>query len=72
MDLRQFYNDEHTREAVKEFFLAQLDRLALDKVYEGKDTSGIKDAKETIERSFIELKELYGKDKKPDNTNPAR
>ena len=70
--LNQFYNDENTREEVKSFFLAELDKLALEKVYEGQDTKGIKDAKEAIERAFTELKELYGKEKKPDNTNPAR
>lgn len=70
--LNQFTNDEHTREAVKAFFLAELDKLALEKVYEGKDTTGIKDAKETIERSFIELKELYSKKKVVQNINYAR
>ncbi len=70
--LNQFHNDEHTREAVKAFFLEQLDKLALEKVYEGKDTAGIKNAKETIERSFIELKELYGKDKIINSVNEAR
>ena len=70
--LNQFYNDEHTREAVKAFFLEQLDRLALEKVYSGEETTGIKDAKETIERAFIELKELYGKDIKINSVNQAR
>ena len=70
--LNQFHNDEHTREAVRAFFLEQLDRLALEKVYSGKETTGIKDAKETIERSFIELKELYGKDVKINSVNQAR
>ena len=69
--LNQFFNDEHTREAVKAFFLAELDRLALERVYDGKDTTGIKDAKETIERSFIELKELYEKNKEVKNINYA-
>ncbi|OGL46466.1 MAG: hypothetical protein A2W05_07115 [Candidatus Schekmanbacteria bacterium RBG_16_38_10] len=70
--LNQFYNDEHTREAVKAFFLEQLDKLALEKVYSGEETTGIKDAKETIERAFIELKELYGKDIKINSVNQAR
>ena len=70
--LNQFYNDEHTREAVKAFFLEQLDKLALEKVYSGKETTGIKDAKETIERAFIELKELYSQEKTIKNINEAR
>ena len=70
--LNQFYNDEKTREAVKEFFFEQLDKLALEQVYEGKDTQGVKTAKEAIERSFIELRELYEKKKQVNNVNEAR
>lgn len=70
--LNQFYNDEHAREAVKAFFLAELDKIALENVYEGKETNGIKDAKETIERSFILLGELYGKQKQKETINFAR
>lgn len=70
--LNQFYNDEHTREAVKQFLIDQLDKLALERVYSGEDVKGIADAKETIEKSFIELKELYGKDKVVKTINQAR
>lgn len=59
--LNQFSNDEHTREAVKSFLLAELDKHALELVYDGKDVKGIADAKKVIEQSFIELKELYEK-----------
>jgi len=61
--LNQFHNDKHTREAVKEFFFSELDKLALERVYAGGDVIGIADAKELLERSFIELRELYEKDK---------
>lgn len=70
--LKQFHNDEHTREAVKEFFLSELDKYALESVYDGKDTTGIKDAKKVIENAFIELRELYGKDKRVITINEAR
>lgn len=62
--LHQFYDDSYTRDAVKEFLLKELDRIALEKVYEKKDTQGIADAKETIERAFTELKEKYEQKKK--------
>jgi hypothetical protein len=61
--LNTFQNEPHTREAVKEFMFAQLDKVALERVYERGDTQSIADAKEVIENVFIELKELYGKDK---------
>lgn len=70
--LNQFYSEESVREAVREFFLVQLDKLALERVYDGKDTTGIKDAKKVIENSFIELSELYGKDKRVITINEAR
>ena len=70
--LNQFYNDEYTREAVKSFLLKQLDEVALERVYDGEDTKGIADAKETIEKAFIEMKELYGKEQKPNTINQAR
>ena len=72
MDLNQFYNDEYTREAVKSFLLKQLDEVALERVYDGEDTKGIADAKETIEKAFVEMKELYGKEQKPNTINQAR
>jgi len=70
--LKRFYEDEHTREAVEEFFNKELEKLALEKIFSGQEISGIKDAKKVIERSFVELKELYGKDKESKSTNQAR
>ena len=57
--LIQFQNDAHTRETVREFMLAQLDKLALEYVYEQKDTKGIAEARNVIENTFIELKEEF-------------
>ena len=70
--LNQFQNDEHTREAVLEFLLKQMDTMVLEKVYLGEDVKGIADAREAIKRAFIELQELYGKDKIIKNINHAR
>lgn len=68
--LIQFQNDAHTRETVREFMLAQLDKTALEYVYEQKDTKPIAEAKKVIEQTFIELKELYSQDKKKETYNP--
>lgn len=70
--LNQFYNDEYTREAVIKFLLEQLDKLALERVYAGEDVKGIADARETLARSFTELRELYSKDKVVQVINQAR
>lgn len=70
--LNQFYNDEHTREDVKSFILGELDRYALELVYERGDTKGIADAKEAISRAFIELGDKYGQKKKVEVVNRAR
>jgi len=70
--LNQFQNDEHTREAVFKFLLEQLNVMALERVYSGEDVKGIADARDAIKRAFIELQELYGKDKIIKNINHAR
>lgn len=57
--IKQFYDDIHTREAVKEFFNETLNKLALERVYKKEETMGIADAKEVIELAFIELRNLY-------------
>lgn len=62
--LNTFQNDEYVREAVKDFLTSQLNKLALERVYERKNTNDVADAKEIIEKAFVELHELYGK-KKP-------
>lgn len=70
--LNQFQNDEHIREAVKSFFLEQLDKVALNRVYNKESTEGIADAKEVIENSFVELQELYSPKKNVHVVNRAR
>ena len=56
--LSDFYQDEATRETVKSFLLASLDKLALKKVYKKEDTSGVADAKVAIEEAFEDLEDL--------------
>lgn len=71
-NLNRFYQDENLREDVKTFFLEELNKLALERVYNNKETRGIADAKEIIEKSFIELQERYGKRKKVEVINQSR
>lgn len=70
--LHQFYDDSYTRDAVKKFLLEELDRYALEKVYEKKDTHGIADAKESIDRAFTELQEMYEQNKRVEVVNEAK
>ena len=56
-----FYNNEHEREAVKAFLMEQLKELAIERAFDGDDVVGIKEARDTIVRSFDRLDEMYGK-----------
>lgn len=68
--LNQFQNDEHIREAVKEFMYKQLDVYALEAVYAGKDTKGIANAKQAITDAFTVLAGLYDPKKVPVAQSP--
>ncbi len=63
--LRQFYNDEHAREAVLSYLFDHLDRKAVERVMGRKDVSGLADAREVIKEAFQALKEEYGDEPKP-------
>ena len=59
--LKQFYDNEIEREAVREFMISVLGEMAVEKAFDGKSTSGIQEARECVEKSFDKLGELYGK-----------
>lgn len=59
--LNQFYNDEAIRESVFEFLLETVDLYALEQIYKGNDVSGIKNAKEIIQKAKKELQNRYEK-----------
>ena len=67
--LATFYNNEHEREAVKEFLVEQLKELAVERTFDGEDVKGIKEANENIVRAFDRLHELYGKIEPPKEQN---
>ena len=57
--LRQFYLNEHEREAVKEFMIQVLKERAVDKVFNKKAIAGVYEARELIDEMFNKLEELY-------------
>ena len=69
--LQSFYNNETQREAVKEFMIACLKELAVEKTFAGENTNGIKEAREIVDNMFDKLEAEYGV-KKPTFVNDAR
>lgn len=70
--LNLFYQDENMRELVKDYLFTQLDKLAIEKVYNREDVKGMADAKEAIEKAFNLLDETYGARKTTNTDNSAR
>ena len=65
--LKQFYQQEHLRLEVYRFFKQTLDEIALERVYKGGDTAGIKDAKEVLVKAETKLANMFThKELKPD------
>ena len=58
--LKTFQDNEVQREAVREFMIAALGNIAVERAFEGKSTSGIQEARECVEKTFDKLAELYG------------
>jgi hypothetical protein len=73
MILQKFNGDTHTKEALIEFMSDTIDREALSRMYEGKDVSHIKDAKELLIKCFQDLEEEFKiKDKLKEVVNESR
>ncbi len=62
--LKAFFEDKAAQQAWAEFILAELNEEALERVYLGKDTTAVKEAKEVIEASFRKLNALFTPKKK--------
>jgi hypothetical protein len=58
--LQQFYVNKTEREAVHDFMVECLGQMAIEKTFKGEDVSGIKEARELVEKMFDELQVLYG------------
>lgn len=70
--LKQFNNDEHTREAVRAFLHNILQKKAIERVFDREETKDLADAKDVIDEAFTELHELYSDDKDKPVINKAR
>jgi hypothetical protein len=58
--LQRFNGDGHTKDALKEYFTAYINTVALERMYKGEDVSHIKDAKELLDGVFEQLATDYG------------
>ncbi len=54
-----FYRDETMRNTVKEFMVAQLEQMAIDRTFNKEDITGIAEARELVDKTFSKLKDLY-------------
>lgn len=68
--LQAFYNDKAMMEAVYNHFVDYLNRQAIIKVYEKKDTLAIPEAKEAIDGAITELHDQFGIKKQPKEKSP--
>jgi hypothetical protein len=68
-NLKQFYDNETQREEVKAFMVMCLEEMAVDKTFAGDDVTGIKEARDLIDKTFDKLAELYGTIPKITSTN---
>jgi len=67
--LKQFNTNESEKEAVKVFLIETLGVMAIEKTFNGETTTGIKDARELIDKMFDKLDELYPITKEPVEIN---
>lgn len=68
--LRRFNDDKHTKQALKEYLLAFISQEAVSLIFERKDVSHIADAKDLIDKAFMQIEIDYGvpaKQQKPTN-----
>lgn len=63
--LKNFYDNEVLREAVKAFLLEELHNLAVERVFGKQTVAGIYEGKKVIDKAFDKLGVLYGKIDKP-------
>ncbi|TQF41171.1 hypothetical protein UNPF46_08605 [Bradyrhizobium sp. UNPF46] len=65
--LKAFFQDKEAQKEWADFIMAQLNEEALLRVYAGKDTGDLKEARNVISKSFKKLNELF-----TPKTNPRR
>jgi hypothetical protein len=71
--LSEFYNDDAMKEVVKSFLIDTLKSETIERVFKRLEVSGIADAKIAIEKSFVLLDILFGKEnQKPKPVSRSR
>jgi len=69
--LKELYNDKAMQDAWSEFIMEVLNVEALKRVYNGGDTTAVKETREIIKKSFIQLKENFEPKETREVTNKA-
>lgn len=67
--LKQFYSDEHLRDAVEQYLISYVEQEALKALMDKKDTVGFADARDILYKAFVNLDETYAPQPKPILTN---
>lgn len=71
--LRRFNDDKATKEAFKEYLIGFISEEAVGLIFNRKDVAHIADAKDLIDKAFMQIETDYGiKEKPPTQTNNAR
>ncbi len=70
--LRQFYSNKIELEAVKEYLLQTLNKVALEKLFKGEDAKPVAEARFVVETAFSNLKEMYEPKRKASNNSKSR
>lgn len=71
MSLKEFYEDKQLQKDWAMFIVEVLDEEALKRVYAGKDTAALKEARYIIEKSFVKLNALFTPKRKARVVNRA-
>ncbi|MGB1039029.1 MAG: hypothetical protein ACPGYY_10315 [Bacteroidia bacterium] len=67
-----FYNDTHTRNAVREYILAVFNDKALKAVYQGENTEAYKPARDVINAAFSQMEAEFSPKEPKKNLNRSR
>lgn len=70
--LQLFYQDEHTRNAVKQFQVALLEEMAVKDTFDngGENAKAIQQAKKLVDASYKRLDDVFGEPEQPTKYDP--
>jgi len=61
--LHKFYIDKEVYNEVKKYLIEHLKEVTIERAFEGKDTTGIKEAKIAVDNAFNQLERQFGEKK---------